>query len=202
MQVRCLGWEDPLEEGMATPSSILVWKISWTEEPFGLGSIGSQRVGHNCGQHTCTLMQESLICLKPAPAMLRLLYCHWFGLGNCLHTIYCYLFIYYFPVIFAVKGKLNYLDQLSLAFFFFPKEYCACAQSCPTLCNCMDCSPPGSTVHGIFQARILECVAIFSSWGLSRPRDGIHVSCVSCIGRWILYAEPHGKPFAWLKPTK
>ena len=164
MQVRCLGWEDPLEEGMATPSSILVWKISWTEEPFGLGSIGSQRVGHNCGQHTCTLMQESLICLKPAPAMLRLLYCHWFGLGNCLHTIYCYLFIYYFPVIFAVKGKLNYLDQLSLAFFFFfSKEYCACAQSCPTLCNCMDCSPPGSTVHGIFQARILECVAIFSS---------------------------------------
>ena len=54
--------------------------------------------------------------------MLRLLYCHWFGLGNCLHTIYCYLFIYYFPVIFAVKGKLNYLDQLSLAFFFFPKS--------------------------------------------------------------------------------
>ena len=134
--------------------------------------------------------------------MLRLLYCHWFGLGNCLHTIYCYLFIYYFPVIFAVKGKLNYLDQLSLAFFFFSKEYHACAQSCPTLCNCMDCSQPGSTVHGIFQARILECFAIFSSWGLSQPRDRIHVSCVSCIGRWILYAEPHGKPFAWLKPTK
>lgn len=51
--------------------------------------------------------------------MLRLLYCHWFGLENCLHIIYCYLFIYYFPVIFAVKGKLSYLDQLSLAFFFF-----------------------------------------------------------------------------------
>ena len=38
------GWEDPLEEGMATHSSILDWKISWTEEPGGLQSMGSQRV--------------------------------------------------------------------------------------------------------------------------------------------------------------
>ena len=43
--VRPLGWEDPLEEGMATHSSILVWRIPWTEEPGGLQFIGSQRVG-------------------------------------------------------------------------------------------------------------------------------------------------------------
>ena len=43
---RSLGWEDPLEEGTATHSSILAWRIPWTEEPGGLGSIGSQRVGH------------------------------------------------------------------------------------------------------------------------------------------------------------
>ena len=42
-----LGWEDPLEKEMATHSSILAWKISWTEEPGGLQSMGSQRVGHN-----------------------------------------------------------------------------------------------------------------------------------------------------------
>ena len=42
-----LGWEDPLEEGMATHSSILAWRIPWTEEPAGLQSIGSQRVGYN-----------------------------------------------------------------------------------------------------------------------------------------------------------
>ena len=42
-----LGWEDPLEKGTATPSSILAWKISWTEEPGKLQSLGSQRVGHN-----------------------------------------------------------------------------------------------------------------------------------------------------------
>ena len=41
------GWEDPLEEGMAIHSSILTWRIPWTEEPGGLQSIGSQRVGHN-----------------------------------------------------------------------------------------------------------------------------------------------------------
>ena len=42
-----LGQEDPLEEGMAIHSSILAWRISWTEEPGGLQSMGSQRVGHH-----------------------------------------------------------------------------------------------------------------------------------------------------------
>ena len=46
MQVRSLGWEDPLEEGMAAHSSILAWRIPWTEEPSRLQSIGWQRVGH------------------------------------------------------------------------------------------------------------------------------------------------------------
>ena len=45
-QVRSLGWEDPLEKGIATYSSILAWRIWWTEEPGGLQSMGSQRVGH------------------------------------------------------------------------------------------------------------------------------------------------------------
>ena len=50
---------------------------------------------------------------------------------------------------------------------------CVCAQSCPTLCDPLDCSSPGSSVHGIFQARILEGVAMSSSRG--------------CTGRQILY---------------
>jgi len=45
-QVRPPGWEDPLEEGMATHSSILAWRIPWTEEPDGLQSMGLQRAGH------------------------------------------------------------------------------------------------------------------------------------------------------------
>ena len=47
MQVCSLGWEDPLEVGMATHSSILAWEIPWTEEPGGLQSVGLQRVGHD-----------------------------------------------------------------------------------------------------------------------------------------------------------
>ena len=45
--VLSLGWEDPLQKEMVTHSSILAWKISWTEEPGGLQSMGSQRVGHD-----------------------------------------------------------------------------------------------------------------------------------------------------------
>ena len=45
--VQSLGWEDPLEKEMATHSSILAWRIPWTEEPDGLQSTGSQRVGHD-----------------------------------------------------------------------------------------------------------------------------------------------------------
>ena len=47
MQVQSLGWEDPLEKGMASHSSVLAWRILWTEEPGRLQSIGSQRVGHD-----------------------------------------------------------------------------------------------------------------------------------------------------------
>ena len=50
------------------------------------------------------------------------------------------------------------------------------AQSCPILCNPVDCSPPGSSVHGILQARILEWVAMPSSRGFSWPRDWSHIS--------------------------
>ena len=45
--VQSLGWEDPLEKGTATYSSILAWRILWTEEPGWLQSMGSQRVGHD-----------------------------------------------------------------------------------------------------------------------------------------------------------
>ena len=69
-----------------------------------------------------------------------------------------------------------------------------CVPSCLTLCDPMDCNPPGSSVHGILQARILEWVAMASSRGSSWPRDQTHVSCV---GRWIwqaLASEPPPVP--------
>ena len=53
MRVRSLGQEDPLEEGMATHSSILAWRILWMEGPGGLWSMGSQRVRHDRGDLAC-----------------------------------------------------------------------------------------------------------------------------------------------------
>ena len=53
-QIWSRGQEDPLEKGMATHSSILAWRISWTEDPGGLQSMWSQRIGHNCSNLACT----------------------------------------------------------------------------------------------------------------------------------------------------
>ena len=70
--------------------------------------------------------------------------------------------------------------------YIFMYRTCCClvTNSCLTLCNPMNCSPPGSSVYGISQVRILEWVAISFSRGSSWPRDWTHMSC---IGRWILY---------------
>ena len=62
-------------------------------------------------------------------------------------------------------------------------------QLCSTLCDPMDCSPPGSSVHGILQARILEWVAMPSSMGSSRHRDQTQVSCIP--SWWIIYCLSH-----------
>ena len=63
---------------------------------------------------------------------------------------------------------------------------CSVAQLCPTLCEPMDCNPPGSSVLGIFKAGILEWIAISSSRGSSQPRYWTHISC---IGRRILHHQ-------------
>ena len=59
------------------------------------------------------------------------------------------------------------------------KYWSEVTQSCPTLCDPVDCIPPGSSVHGILQARILEWVAISFSRGSSQPRDRTQVSCIA-----------------------
>ena len=60
-QVRSLGWEDPLEEEMATHFSILDWKVPWTEEAGGLQSKESQRVGHNWVTERSTYEKMALL---------------------------------------------------------------------------------------------------------------------------------------------
>ena len=76
-------------------------------------------------------------------------------------------------------------------------------QSCPTLFNPMHCCPPGSSVHRILQARVLEWVVMPSSRGSSQPRDWTCISYVSCIGRWVPYHSCHlGSPCKTLDESK
>ena len=90
-------------------------------------------------------------------------------------------------------------DFLKVLFFFFWAAWAVyivvlyCCLYCMSLShvrlywNPMDCNPSGSSVRGIFQATILEWVAVSSFRGSSQPRDQTHVSCIFCIDRWSLY---------------
>ena len=94
---------------------------------------------------------------------------------------------------------LSQMDGGYVAFVLGTVSMHVCAkslQSCPAVCDPMDCSPPGSSVHGILQVRILEWVAMPSSRGSSPPRDRTHVSYVYL--HWQADSLPlalPGKPF-------
>ena len=84
---------------------------------------------------------------------------------------------------------ISFLTQLHCHHCASPKSL-RCAKSlqwCPTLCNPMDYSPPGSSVHGILQVRILEWLAIPSSRQSSWSRNQTCISYISCIGWWVLH---------------
>ena len=79
-----------------------------------------------------------------------------------------------------VLRKGDDVKMLDTCSFFLGTFYkLLVAQSCPTLCDPVDFSPPGSSVHGILQAQILEWAAIPFSRGASQPRDQIRVSCIT-----------------------
>ena len=86
--------------------------------------------------------------------------------------------------------------KFSLPSSFLSKALLFCCQLCPTLCDPMDCSPPGSSVHGIFQARILEWAAISYSRGSSWPKDQTCICCISCIAGRFFITLPPGKPLS------
>ena len=99
----------------------------------------------------------------------------------------------------SCKDGLTYVDQ-SMWYTTLIKEktktvwlsQCLLSYSVESdSCDPMDCNPPGSSVHGISQARMLEWVAIPFSRGSSQPRDWTHVSCVSCISRQIILPLSH-----------
>jgi len=115
-----------------------------------------------------------------------------------------YLFVYLYTYLC--------ICHLSLSIFLPGCVSAKTLQSSPTLCGPMDCSQPGSSVRGILQARILEWIAMPSSRGSSRPKDGIWASL--CLLHWqqdSLPLLPPGKPIflptyqfilSWIVPTQ
>ena len=98
--------------------------------------------------------------------------------------------------------EIHFVNNLISAVCETVVHVCSVAQSWPTLWDPMDCSPPGSSVHGIFLAGILEWVAIRgSSW----PRDRTWVSCSSYVGRHVLYCWTTGealvRPYSFSIPN-
>ena len=81
-----------------------------------------------------------------------------------------------------VQTSIQWKRHTKVLYLSVIVKMCVClvAQSCPTLCHPMVCSPPGSSIHGILQARILERVAIHFSRGSSWARDWTWVSCITC----------------------
>ena len=123
---------------------------------------------------------------------------------NAIQTILCWYFHIDHCVI-SYTGKLlslrdNYCGKWpsvnharkSVHFQALLKSYCYClvSKSCPTLCNPVDYSPPGSSVYGVLQAKILEWVTILFSRGSSPPRDQTQISCIA--GR-LFITESSGK---------
>ena len=96
--------------------------------------------------------------------------------------------------VFEASPTLKQTNKKQTFFYNFFWNISAQSFQSVWLCNSLDCSPPGSSVHRILRVRILEWVAMPFSRGTSQPRDWIHVPCTSCIAGRFFTAEPLGKP--------
>ena len=173
----------------------------------------------NFPTHLCLFLYSVLIHLKgpflPKPSLLlkyafspiniRFSHVTYFSLWNESECDTCHILasvlkesLLELPLFFALyrqSGLLQMMSTSSCLGFRRGEILHVCTLSCLPLCNSMDCSLPGSSVHRIFQARILEWVAISFSRGSSQLRNQTRVSCISSIGRQILYHWHHlGRP--------
>ena len=119
---------------------------------------------------------------------------------DCLHSSVCVPFLHLHSQQRSTFQSFS-LFALILIFFLTPSLPRMCAKSlqlCWVLCDTMDCSPAGSSVHGSLQIRILEWVAISSSRGSSQPRNGTQV--LLCLLHWEAGSLPLA-PLSLLPPT-
>ena len=116
----------------------------------------------------------------------------WFLSQKYCEYPYFYDFFTFEPTFHTWNGDCKirkvFLTMLCISLSFKKVKESEVAQSCLTLCNLMDCSLPGFSIHGIFQARILEWVAISFSKRSSWPRDWTQVSCIvgRCFTVWAI----------------
>ena len=159
---------DPLEEGMTTHSSILVWRISWTEEPGRLQSMGLQRVGHDWATNIF-IFHTFNYWLK-------------FSLGTCI-TFICKIEKKRWCLLWA---SVNYISKSKGNI-----QFSSVTQSCPTLCDPMNCSTPGLPVHHQLPASTqthVHCVgdAIQPSHPLSSPSPpALNLSQHQGLFKWV-----------------
>ena len=161
LQARILEWEPfpspgDLPNPGIEPRSPALWVDSLPGEPQGNPK--------NIGVSSLSLLQQIFPTQK---LNWSLLYCR------------------QIPYQLSYQGSINLIPLYYSKNTLYPTEQtkhlhaCSVTQSCLTLCNPMDCRPPGPSDHGTFQARILEWVAISFSRGYSRSRDQTRISCVS-----------------------
>ena len=176
--------DNPMEKAMAPHSSTLAWKIPWTEEP-GKAAV------HGVAKSWTRLSDFTFTC--HFPALEKEMTTHssvlaWRipGTGEPGGL----------PSVGSHRVRHDWSD-LAAAIADNPIKWCS---QCVCVCVCgvwlfsdyMDCSPPGSFVYGIFQARILQWVAISSSRGSSHPKDWTQVPCIFCITGEFFTAESLG----------
>ena len=189
MQFWSLSQEYPLEKGMATYSSTFAYEIPQTEEPGRLQSLGLQRVRYNWVSECKEIWR--LRGLKIYSQQLETQENRWKKFWSESQQVQDPR-----EADFSVQSKgrkrptsrsnsetervpsypaFSFFSDLQLTEWGHPHCVCMCvlyAWSCPTLCDSMDFNLPGSSVHGIFQARVLEWVAMPFSRGSSHPYIG------------------------------
>ena len=101
-----------------------------------------------------------------------------------VHFLFSYLSLRIFSCL-PLRPRLLFTLQLFQLILYFYLVFVSVTQWCPSLCNPIGCSPPGSTVNGFLQARIPVWVSVLFSKGASRPRGGTLVSCTA--GRFLTY---------------
>ena len=188
-QVQSLGGED-LKKEMAPYSSTLAWKIPWTEKPGRLQSMGSQESDMTERLHFHFAVDREGGERMRVPAVLKQPVLDsepwWGGQRWCCDTS---LLPHSTPPVFWGRPSLRpgkwWRTGKPGALQSMGSQWAGHNWGLDSS-NSMDCSPPGASVHGLSQARMLECVAISYSRGSPWPRDWTHVSHVSCTGKQVL----------------